>query len=51
MAYAVGVRDVAATERLLRGNGIPLGRTSSGEVFVPAREAFGVAIIFRQTAG
>ncbi|MEU6714306.1 VOC family protein [Nonomuraea sp. NPDC046802] len=51
VAYAVGVRDVAATERLLRESRIPLGRTSSGEVFVPAREAFGVAIIFRQTTG
>ncbi|GAA1630935.1 VOC family protein [Nonomuraea maheshkhaliensis] len=48
VAYAVTVRDVAAAERLLLGNGVPVARTAGGEVFVPARAALGVAIIFRQ---
>ncbi|TDD06984.1 VOC family protein [Nonomuraea deserti] len=49
VAYAVGVNDAAATERLLRAGDIPLGRTSAGELVVPARAAFGAAIIFRET--
>ncbi|MGP3937884.1 VOC family protein [Nonomuraea sp. KM88] len=49
VAYAVGVNDAARTERLLRAGGIPLGRTSAGELVVPARAAFGAAIIFRET--
>ncbi|MEV5891369.1 VOC family protein [Nonomuraea fuscirosea] len=48
VAYAVTVRDVAAAERLLLDNGVPTVRTADGEVFVPARAALGVAIIFRQ---
>ncbi|WP_206641731.1 hypothetical protein [Nonomuraea polychroma] len=47
-AYAVAVRDVAATERFLREAGVPVRESSAGEVFVPAPEALGVAIIFRQ---
>jgi hypothetical protein len=50
VAYAVAVRDVAAAERLLRDNGLPVGKTASGEVFVPGRAAFGVAIVFRRIA-
>ncbi|MEU8400048.1 VOC family protein [Nonomuraea sp. NPDC048892] len=48
VAYAVTVRDVAAAERLLLDNGVPVARTAGGEVFVPAGAALGVAIIFRQ---
>ncbi|MGI5288089.1 VOC family protein [Nonomuraea polychroma] len=47
-AYSVAVRDVAATSRFLREAGVPVRESSAGEVFVPAREALGVAIIFRQ---
>lgn len=47
-AYTVSVRDVAATERFLRGNDVPLARTGSGEVVVPASAALGTAIVFRQ---
>ncbi|MFI6600117.1 VOC family protein [Nonomuraea sp. NPDC050536] len=48
VAYTVSVRDIAATERLLRGNDIPVTRTGPGEMFVPADAALGTAIIFRQ---
>ncbi|MFI7054207.1 VOC family protein [Streptosporangium canum] len=48
VAYTVAVRDLAATGRLLRETGVPLGRTAAGEIFVPARAALGVAIVFRQ---
>lgn len=48
VAYAVTVRDVAATERLLLGNGVPVARTTDGEAFVPAGAALGTAIVFRQ---
>ncbi|MFI9556666.1 VOC family protein [Nonomuraea endophytica] len=48
VAYAVSVRDLAATERFLSGNGVPIGKTGSGEIFVPAEAALGTAIIFRQ---
>ncbi len=50
-AYTVTVRDLPAAERMLRGNGVPLGRTSSGEPFVPSAEALGVAIILRHGVG
>ncbi|MFI6532408.1 VOC family protein [Nonomuraea sp. NPDC050547] len=48
VAYAVSVRDLAATERFLRGNDVPLATTGTGEIFVPAEAALGAAIIFRQ---
>ncbi|TMR22789.1 VOC family protein [Nonomuraea turkmeniaca] len=47
-AYAVAVRDVAATGRFLREAGVPVAKTDAGEIFVPAREALGTAILFRQ---
>ena len=47
-AYTVTVRDLPAAERLLAANGVPLGRTSAGDPFVPSAEALGVAIIFQQ---
>jgi len=50
VAYAVSVGDIAATERLLRDNDVPITRTGPGEMFVPADAALGVAIIFRQDA-
>ncbi|MBP2335852.1 hypothetical protein JOF41_002030 [Saccharothrix coeruleofusca] len=46
--YAVAVRDLAATERLLRGNGVPATRTGPEEVLVPSSAALGVSIAFRQ---
>ncbi|MFI0420767.1 VOC family protein [Spongiactinospora sp. 9N601] len=48
VAYAVSVRDLSATEKLLRGNDVPVTRTGPGEMFVPAGAGLGVAIIFRQ---
>ncbi|WP_329519131.1 VOC family protein [Spirillospora sp. NBC_01491] len=48
VAYAVSVRDLAATERTLRDNGVPIIGTRPGEMFVPADAALGAAIIFRQ---
>lgn len=48
VAYAVSVRDLAATERLLRDNDVPVTRTGPEEMFVPADAALGAAIIFRQ---
>ncbi|MFI6297446.1 VOC family protein [Nonomuraea sp. NPDC050790] len=47
-AYAVSVGDLAATERFLNGNGVPVVRTGPGEIFVPAQAALGSTIIFRQ---
>lgn len=48
VACAVSVRDLAATERLLRGNDVPFARTGAAEVLVPSAAALGVAIAFRQ---
>lgn len=48
VAYAVAVQDIARTEKLLRDNEIPLNRTATGDLFVPAACALGAAIIFRQ---
>ncbi|MFB9964479.1 hypothetical protein [Sinosporangium siamense] len=48
VAYAVAVRDLSITERLLRDNDVPVVRTGPAEVFVPGAAARGVAIIFRQ---
>ncbi|MDC3960703.1 VOC family protein [Polyangium jinanense] len=48
VAYTVAVRDIAATQNLLRDNGIPLRRTASGDPFVPSANALGTAIIFRE---
>ncbi|WP_067828789.1 VOC family protein [Actinomadura kijaniata] len=48
VAYTVAVRDITATERLLRDNDVPTARTGAGEVFVPSAAALGAAIVFRQ---
>lgn len=45
VAYGVSVRDLAATERLLRGNDVPVTRTGPDELFVAA---LGTAVVFRQ---
>lgn len=50
VACTVAVRDLATTQNLLRDLAIPLRRTASGDVFVPATSAFGTAIVFRQAA-
>ncbi|MGV9598919.1 VOC family protein [Streptosporangium sandarakinum] len=48
VAYAVAVRDLSATEKLLRDGDVPVIRTGPEEMFVPAGAALGVAIVFRQ---
>ncbi|MGK4008031.1 VOC family protein [Sorangium sp. So ce1036] len=50
VAYAVAVRDAGAARRLLEENGFPLRVSASGDLFVPAAAALGVAILFRQAA-
>lgn len=47
VAYTVLVSDIDATGELLHKGGFPVHRTSTGEVFVPAASALGVAICFR----
>lgn len=47
VAYAVTVRDVDDTRRLLAARGLPLRTTAAGELFVPAEAALGAAVIFR----
>ncbi|XVV07088.1 VOC family protein [Actinosynnema sp. CA-248983] len=46
-ACAVTVRDLRETENLLRANGVTVVHTPGGDVFVPAREALGAAMVFR----
>lgn len=46
-ACAVTVSDLGQTEDLLRTNGFTVARTSEGDLFVPAREALGAAMVFR----
>ncbi|MDF5757398.1 VOC family protein [Spongiactinospora sp. TRM90649] len=48
VAYAIAVRDLSVTEKLLRDNDVPVIRTGPEEMFVPTGSALGVAIIFRQ---
>ena len=48
VAYAVTVRDVRATEALLRQNGLPVATSAARDIFVPARSTLGAAVIFRQ---
>lgn len=48
VACTVSVRDITATERLLRGNDVPVARIGPRELFVPAEAALGVSIVFRQ---
>ena len=48
VAYAVAVRDLDSTHRLLESNGVTVRAEPSGGIFVPARDALGAAVIFRQ---
>jgi Glyoxalase-like domain len=48
VAYAVAVRDLDATRRWIENNGFVVKAEPTGGIFVPARAALGVAIIFRQ---
>lgn len=48
VAYAVAVRDLAATRRWLDQNAVEVQAEPSGGVFVPAKDALGSAVIFRQ---
>ncbi|OLZ59170.1 hypothetical protein AV521_45955 [Streptomyces sp. IMTB 2501] len=47
VAYTVAVRDIAATRDFLRRNGVPLRRTTPGDLFVSSTAALGAAIVFR----
>lgn len=47
-ACAIAVVEPAETEDFLRAQGVALGRTAEGEPFVPARAAFGTALVLRQ---
>lgn len=49
-AYTVEVADLAATERYLRARGGDVRRSAAGEPFVPAADAHGAAVVFRQAA-
>jgi hypothetical protein len=49
VAFAVAVRDLKTTRTLLERNGVPLARTPTGDVFVPAAARLGAAVIFRQS--
>lgn len=48
VAYAVAVRDLAATRRWLDDNGLEVREEPSGGIFVPAKAALGAAVIFCQ---
>jgi catechol 2,3-dioxygenase-like lactoylglutathione lyase family enzyme len=48
VAYAVAVRDLAATWGWLENNGLNVHAAPAGGIFVPARAALGAAVIFRQ---
>ena len=48
VAYAVAVRDLAATRRWLENNGVSVNPLSTDSLFVPSHSALGAAIIFRQ---
>ena len=48
VGYAVAVRDLGSTRRLLESNGVIVLDTPTGDIFVPAKAALGAAVIFRQ---
>lgn len=48
VAYAVAVRDLDSTRRLLESNDVVVNAEPSGGIFVPAKAALGAAVIFRQ---
>ncbi|MEU9720147.1 VOC family protein [Streptomyces sp. NPDC047976] len=47
VGYAVAVPDPDRVRALLRGNGLPVRETPSGDPFVPASAALGAAVVFR----
>ncbi|MEU9995714.1 VOC family protein [Streptomyces sp. NPDC050848] len=49
VACTVAVPDIARVRALLAENGLPVRETARGELFVPAEEALGSALIFRET--
>jgi hypothetical protein len=49
VGYAVTVRDLGLTRRLLESNGVVVLDTSADGIFVPAKAALGAAVTFRQT--
>lgn len=51
VAFAVAVRDLAATQTWLHAQDFPVVACPAGGVFVPGSAAPGVAIVFRQAAG
>ncbi len=51
VAYAVKVGDINSTQKLLLDNGFALKTTNAGDIFIPASQALGAAIIFRQVGG
>jgi catechol 2,3-dioxygenase-like lactoylglutathione lyase family enzyme len=48
VGYAVTVRDLGSTRRLLESNGLVVLDTTAGDIFVPAKAALGAAVTFRQ---
>ncbi|MEU4066373.1 VOC family protein [Streptomyces wedmorensis] len=48
VASTVAVPDIARVRALLAQNGLPVHKTSRGELFVPAEAALGAALIFRE---
>lgn len=48
VAIGIAVRDIAATRRLLEGNGFPVTELRTGSVMVPAAAALGGAVIFSE---
>lgn len=48
VGYAVAVRDLGSTRRLLESNGLVVLDTLAGDIFVPAQAALGAAVTFRQ---
>lgn len=47
VAYAIAVRDITATRKLLRDNGFSPALSAAGDPYVPAAAALGAAVIFR----
>ncbi|MFD7324277.1 VOC family protein [Streptomyces sp. NPDC059875] len=48
VACTVAVPDIARVRALLSEYGLPVRETARGELFVPAKEALGAALIFRE---
>ncbi|MDN3239410.1 VOC family protein [Glycomyces tritici] len=48
-AYTVEVADLAAAEAHLRAQNVEFGRSADGRPFIPAKAAFGTALVFQQS--